>query len=381
MLLKPITLPFRDFKPELDRWKQKLGMEESFWFGRAATGLIAALNAVFAISLERKKVLIPALGCTTVANTVLLAGGEPVFVDVDPSSGVMDIEDLRKKIAPDCSAVVFVALYGNLTNPTPLLEVCRKHELMLIEDGAQALGSRWPDGTPLGGYGDFAVFSFNSTKILENGGGVLFCRSSRAAELVYSMLESRHFQDPEQDDTSGMMMRDLQMGMAEAMRNRIQADFSAVYVKTVFQSAHLYTVPWQTANSDKWLEEWKSLDDNLSHRSRMADLYLKGLRPDLFKPLTGKVKGAAVWRHSVLTPDRRFQRRAVATLRRNGFLASAHYWALPGYYTDQPYMCPNAVSVADRVLNLWVDSKVQEADVCKIIEILTPPHGSLTYTN
>ena len=370
MQLNPVTLPFREFEPELDRWKKELGMEGSYWFGRAATGLIAALKATFAISPGRMKVLIPALGCTTVANTVLLAGGEPVFVDVDPGSGVMDGKDLQGKIDPDCSAVVFVALYGNLADPSPILDLCRKHDLMLIEDGAQALGSCWPDGTPIGGYGDFAVFSFNATKILENGGGVLLCRASRTVELVYSILKNWQLREPEPDDSSGVMMRDLQMGMAEAMKNRIQADFASVYVKTVHQSAHLYSVPWQPACCEKWLKEWNSLDDNLSHRTRMTNLYLDGLRPDLFNPLTGKAKGAAVWRHSVLTPDRHFQRRAVAALRRNGLLASAHYWALPGYYTAQPYMCPNAVSVADRVLNLWVDSKVQEPDVHKTIDIL-----------
>lgn len=370
MLLKPVTLPFPDLKPELDRWKRDLGMEESFWFGRAATGMIAALKIIFSLFPERKKVLVPALGCTTVANTVLLAGGEPVFVDVEPTSGVMDVTDLRKKIDTGCASVIFVALYGNLTDPAPLLDICRKYELALIEDGAQALGSRWTDGTPIGGIGDFVVFSFNSTKIVESGGGVLFCRSPKHAALLPSVLENWQIRDPEPDDSSGVMMRDLQMGMAEAMKNRIHADFRSVLVETVRQCGHLYAVPWQVTGGDRWLNGWKSLDDNLSHRARMTGLYLDGLRPDRFTPLTGKTAGSVVWRHSVLTPDTRFQRRAVAALRKNGLLASAHYWALPGYYTDRIDTCPNALFVADRVLNLWVDSKVQEAAVRKTIDIL-----------
>lgn len=370
MLLKPVTLPFHDLKPELDRWRRDLGMAESFWFGRAATGMIAALKIIFSLFPERKKVLVPALGCTTVANTVLLAGGEPVFVDVEPTSGVMDVADLREKIDPFCSSVVFVALYGNLTEPAPLLDICGKHKLMLIEDGAQALGARWPDGTPLGGFGDFAVFSFNSTKIVESGGGVLFCRSPKHVALLPSVLADWQIRDPEPDDSSGVMMRDLQMGMAEAMKNRIFADFRSVFVETVRQCEHLYAVPWQGTNGDQWLSCWKSLDDNLSRRARMTGLYLDGLRPDRFTPITGKNAGSVVWRHSVLTPDTRFQRRAVAALRKNGLLASAHYWALPGYYTNRSDLCPNALFVADRVLNLWVDAKVQEAAVDRTIDIL-----------
>ena len=370
MLLKPVTLPFPGLKPELDRWKHDLGMEESFWFGRAATGIIAALKIIFSLFPERKKVLIPSLGCTTVANTVLLAGGEPVFVDVEPTTGVMDAADLRNKVDPGCSAVIFAALYGNLTDPAPVLDICKKYGLVLIEDGAQALGARWSDGTPIGGFGDFAVFSFNSTKIVESGGGGLFCRSPKHAALLPSVLASWRIREPEPDDFSGVMMRDLQMGMAEAMKSRIRADFSSVFVKTVLQCEHLYAVPWQETSGDRWLTAWESREDNFARRRRMTRLYLDGLRSDRFTPITGGSEGAMVWRHSVLTPDTRFQRRAIAALRRNGLLASAHYWALPGYYTDRIDMCPNALFIADRVLNLWVDAKVQEAAVRKTIDIL-----------
>ena len=370
MLLKPVTLPFSDLKPELDRWKRDIGMEESFWFGRASTGMIAALKIIFSLFPERKKVLVPALGCTSIANTVLLAGGVPVFVDVEPTSGVMDAADLRKKIDPECASVIFVALYGNLTDPAPFLHICRNNGLILIEDGAQALGGRWTDGTPIGGIGDFAVFSFNPTKIVESGGGVLFCRSSKHAALLPSVLENWQIRDQEPDDSTGLMMRDLQMGMAEAMKNRIHADFHTVYVKTVLECEHLYAVPCRVTDGGQWLKAWKSLDGNLSRRARMTVLYLDGLRPDRFTPITGRNPGSAVWRHSVLTPDTQFQRSAVAALRRNGLLASTHYWALPGYYTDRIDACPHALFIADRVLNLWVDSKVGEDTVHRTIDIL-----------
>ncbi|GHD51290.1 erythromycin biosynthesis sensory transduction protein EryC1 [Thalassobaculum fulvum] len=105
---------------------------------------------------------------TAVATVAAIraCGARPVWVDIDPATYVMDLDDLERRVgAEPVRAVVAVHLYGNMVPPGPLLEICRRHGLRLIEDCAQAHGASW-DGRSAGGFGDAAAFSFYPTKNL-----------------------------------------------------------------------------------------------------------------------------------------------------------------------------------------------------------------------
>ena len=80
-----------------------------------------------------------------------------------------------------------------------MAEWCRSKNVLLIEDLAQALGARLPDGAAAGSVGDLSVYSFNPTKILECGGGALLIRSPKLVPVCAELAESDPL-PPEIDD-------------------------------------------------------------------------------------------------------------------------------------------------------------------------------------
>ncbi len=128
------------------------------------------------------EVLTSTLTFAATANAITYVGAKPVFIDCDRRSWNMDpqllveeIEDsFRRGIRP--KAVIAVDLYGQCADYEPIREICRKHEIPLIEDAAEALGATYR-GQPAGGFGEIACFSFNGNKIITtSGGGMLVSR-------------------------------------------------------------------------------------------------------------------------------------------------------------------------------------------------------------
>lgn len=127
----------------------------------------------------------------TVAHTAVATvtairaiGAEPVFVDIDPATYVMDLDGLRAAAKTGLKAVVAVHLYGNMVPPEPLTAICREHGLRLLEDCAQAHGAD-NAGRRAGSIGDAAAFSFYPTKNLGaigDGGIVVTADAAVATE-------------------------------------------------------------------------------------------------------------------------------------------------------------------------------------------------------
>jgi dTDP-4-amino-4,6-dideoxygalactose transaminase len=92
-------------------------------------------------------------------------GARPVFVDVDPVTYTMDADQLESRITSKTRAILPVHLYGQPADITPLLEICQRHGIPLIEDAAQAHAARYQD-RPAGSFGQCGCFSFYPGKNL-----------------------------------------------------------------------------------------------------------------------------------------------------------------------------------------------------------------------
>jgi dTDP-4-amino-4,6-dideoxygalactose transaminase len=92
-------------------------------------------------------------------------GATPVFVDVDPATYTMDVEQVERSITPRTRAILPVHLYGQPADLTPLVDIARRHDVPLIEDAAQAHGARYC-GRPAGSVGLAGCFSFYPGKNL-----------------------------------------------------------------------------------------------------------------------------------------------------------------------------------------------------------------------
>ena len=109
-------------------------------------------------------ITVPFTFVATVA-AVRYAGATPVFVDVDPKSYTLDVSRLEQAVTPRTRAILPVHLYGQPADMDPILEIARRHRLLVIEDAAQAHGARYKNRR-VGIFGDMACFSFYPGKNL-----------------------------------------------------------------------------------------------------------------------------------------------------------------------------------------------------------------------
>jgi len=121
------------------------------------------------------------------SNCILYEGAKPVFVDIDEKTFNIDVSKIEEKITSKTKAILAVDVFSQPADWEKLKEIAQKHNLFLIEDSAEALGSEY-NGKKCGSFGDAAVFAFYPNKQITTGeGGIIltdnkdiadFCKSS-----------------------------------------------------------------------------------------------------------------------------------------------------------------------------------------------------------
>jgi UDP-N-acetyl-3-dehydro-alpha-D-glucosamine 3-aminotranferase len=131
------------------------------------------------------EVITPAFSFVASASTIVMAGAQPVFVDIDPVTYALDPDALESALTRRTRAIVVVHLYGHPAPIDRIAEVARRRGVPLVEDAAQAIGASWDD-RPIGGWGDVACLSFYPTKNLGacGDGGLLLTGRDDVAEHV-----------------------------------------------------------------------------------------------------------------------------------------------------------------------------------------------------
>src|SRR6185295_10683480 len=163
--------------PNVDAFERELADWVGVPFAAALSSGTAAIH--LALSLldvgPGDLVLCSSLTFAASANPVLYLGATPVFVDSEPESWNISpraleraLEQLRKSGQRPKAAIV-VNLYGQSADMDPVLELCRRYEVPVIEDAAESLGARYR-GRSSGTFGRIGVFSFNGNKIITTSG-------------------------------------------------------------------------------------------------------------------------------------------------------------------------------------------------------------------
>lgn len=128
---------------------------------------IAALSAGVG---EGDEVITTPITFAASANCALYCGARPVFADIDPETYNIDPAKVEAAITPRTKAVVAVDYTGQSVDLLPLLEICKKNGLTLIEDGAHVIGTTYK-GQPNGSVADMTTFSFHPVKTVTGGEG------------------------------------------------------------------------------------------------------------------------------------------------------------------------------------------------------------------
>ncbi len=136
-----------------------------------SNGTVAIHLALLALGIgEGDEVIVPTLTYISSVNTIVYTGASPVFVDSLQETWQIDPDDVIKKITPRTKAVMAVHLYGHPCDMDALVKICKEHNLFLIEDCAEAIGTMYK-GNHVGTFGDISTFSFFGNKTITTGEG------------------------------------------------------------------------------------------------------------------------------------------------------------------------------------------------------------------
>ena len=164
--------------PHLDAFEAAVAERTGRAYAVALNSGTAALHLALQLLNVRQgdTVICPTLTFAASANPICYCGADPIFVDSEPDTWNMDPVLLELELGERAAsgelpkAVIVVHLYGQCADMDPILAVCERYGIPVVEDAAEALGASYK-GRPAGGMGAFSFFSFNGNKIITTSGG------------------------------------------------------------------------------------------------------------------------------------------------------------------------------------------------------------------
>ena len=145
-------------------YSQKFGWQHGVMVNSGSSANLLALAALANQECRDRlspgdEVIVPALSWSTTVWPVIQMGLVPVVVDIDPKTFNIDPNEIEKAISPKTRAVMIVPVYGNPCEMDAIVDICKRRNLMLIEDCCESMGATY-DGKPVGKFGRVATFSF-----------------------------------------------------------------------------------------------------------------------------------------------------------------------------------------------------------------------------
>lgn len=157
-----------------------LGVDEAVAVSSCSAALhLALLDSKISVGDE---VITTAMTFCSTVNAIIHAGAKPILVDINSKDWNIDVDMIEQKISKNTKAILVVHFAGRPCNMIAIQEIAKKYNLILIEDCAHAIESQI-NGQRVGTFGNYAAFSFYSTKNISSGeGGVLISNSKKSIE-------------------------------------------------------------------------------------------------------------------------------------------------------------------------------------------------------
>jgi perosamine synthetase len=319
--------------PKVEEFERAIAEAVGTTHAAAVSSGTAALHvALLALGIgPGDEVIVPAYTFPATANAVELCGARAVLVDVDPDSFVLDPAAVAAAVTSRTRAVMAVHLFGRPVE-WESLQTAVPQEVTLVEDAAGALGARYR-GTPCGGLGTLACFSFHPRKIVTTGeGGAV---TTDADDIDAAVRRLRHH--------GWAAVGDMPRG---GFNYRLPDVLCAIGIPQL-----------------------EKLEELLAERERVAQGYAERLEHFVLTPSAadGDRHG---WQAYVVQLDRRDE--ALETLKGEGIEAQIGTWAL---HRLAPYLeqgeFPGADRAFERALALPFHTKLTDSDLDRVAEVLT----------
>ena len=181
--------------PWLDKFQSKfqnyIGSKENSCFGLTSAASALEMIALLSDLKENDEILIPAHTYCASAIPFGRLKAKIIWCDIDPTTRIVSLEEIKKKFSKKTKAILVTHLYGLACEMPEISQFCSKNNILLIEDCAQALGAEI-GSKKVGTYGDFACFSFHAQKNMSTlgEGGMLVVNNSKTLQLPRSVFLS-----------------------------------------------------------------------------------------------------------------------------------------------------------------------------------------------
>lgn len=285
------------------------------------------------------------------SNCVLYCGGTPVFADVDPKTYNIDPEDIRRKITDKTKAIIAVHLAGQPCDMDEIHKIAKEHDLLVIEDGAHALGSVYK-GKKVGTLSDMTTFSFHPVKPITTGEGGMIVTDNE--EFYQKMMLFR---------SHGITREENLMTRNDGPWFYQQLDLGYNYRITDIQCA-------------LGCSQMKKLDRFLARRKEIVARYNEAFADceNIITPyqLPETESGWHLYIVQVKNCDRR---KVFEALREQGIAVNVHYIPvyMHPYYQEHGYKdvhCKNAEEIYSHIISLPLYPTLTEEEQQYVIETL-----------
>lgn len=270
------------------------------------------------------------------ANCVLYCGGTPVFADIDPRTYNIDPEDIERKITEKTKAIIPVHFAGQPCDMDAIHKIAKKYNLIVIEDGAHALGAEYK-GTKIGGLSDMTTFSFHPVKPITTGeGGMIMTNDAKLYERLklfhtHGITREESLMKPKGENEGAWYYQQIELGYNYRMTD-IQAALGC--------------------------NQMKKLDRFIEKRRIIAQQYDEAFEAveEIVTPyqMLGTNSG---WHLYVIQVPGEKRKKIFETLRQNGIGVNVHYIPVykHPYYQTHGYdsvLCPNAEALYEKIISL-----------------------------
>ncbi len=352
---KALKGPFLTQGPAVERFEKKVAAIAGTTYAVAVSSGTAALHAAYAAAglTKNDEVIMPAMTFAATANAALFLNATPVFADIDPSTGLIDVQDAEKKITKHTKAIVTVDYSGRPVAYRKLHALAKKHELIFISDAAHSFGATYYD-KPVGAQADMTIFSFHPLKSITTAEGGAIVTNSREYFEKLTMFRTHGItKEPAKltrDD--GPWYHEMQS---------LGFNYRLTDIQAVLGESQL-----------------KRLPSFIVKRRRIAARYhaLLAHVPGITPPLPERAYETSAWHLYPIRVNDPKQRRAVfEALRAGGIGVQVHY--LPVYrhpfYASLGYnsgLCPNTDAFYAGEISIPIYPGLPRKDQDRVVQIL-----------
>jgi len=340
--------------PEIKEFENKvseyLNVKYSVSFNSGTSALHAAL---LAHNISSGEVIVPSMSFISTANCVVLAGGTPIFADIEEKSLGLDPEDVNEKITGKTKAIIPMH-YGGMVckNIKALMEIAEDNNLIMIEDNAESMGAQI-ENKFAGTFGHSAMLSFCQNKIIPTGEGGALCTDDK--EVYDKLLLIRSHGRVEKPGTNY---------------------FSSIHDMDYIQVGYNYRMP--TICAALGISQMEKIEQLISLRRKVGKYYNKNLENlrdiEVFKELDNS---RIVYQlYTVKLKDHTIRNDLQDDLLTNGIYTKVYFYPihLKSYYKEKfGYKrgdLPKTESISEKLLTLPMSLNFSNQDQDYIIKNL-----------